>query len=72
MQGLQELYKKQSPQKLKILREHALIESAVSSTRIEGVEVEKSRIDTLIFGKSSFNRVIRIYLRVPTFQAKTA
>jgi len=54
MQGLQELYKKQSPQKLKILREHALIESAVSSTRIEGVEVEKSRIGTLIFGKSSF------------------
>jgi len=51
MQGLQELYKKQIPQKLKALREHALIESAVSSNRIEGVEVDKSRIGTLIFGK---------------------
>lgn len=51
MQGIQELFKKQAPQKLKLLREHALIESAVSSNRIEGVEVEKSRIGTLIFGK---------------------
>ena len=49
--GKQELFIKQSPQKLKVLREHALIESAVSSNRIEGVEVEKSRINTLIFGK---------------------
>lgn len=49
--GKQELFIKQSPQKLKVLREHALIESAVSSNRIEGVEVEKSRIHTLIFGK---------------------
>ena len=49
--GRQELFIKQSPQKLKVLREHALIESAVSSNRIEGVEVEKSRINTLIFGK---------------------
>jgi len=49
--GKQELFTKQAPQKLKVLREHALIESAVSSNRIEGVEVEKSRINTLIFGK---------------------
>jgi len=49
--GKQELFIKQSPQKLKVLREHALIESAVSSNRIEGVEVDKSRIRTLIFGK---------------------
>jgi hypothetical protein len=49
--GKQELFIKQSPQKLKVLCEHALIESAVSSNRIEGVEVEKSRINTLIFGK---------------------
>lgn len=54
MQGLQELYKKQVPQKLKALREYALIESAVSSNRIEGVEVDKSRIGTLIFGKPVF------------------
>jgi hypothetical protein len=36
--GKQELFTRQSPQRLKVLREHALIESAVSSNRIEGVE----------------------------------
>ena len=50
--GKQELYTKQSPQKLKALREHALIESAVSSNRIEGVNVDEKRIATIIFGKS--------------------
>ena len=35
--GKQELFTKQSPQKLKVLREHALIESAVSSNRIRVV-----------------------------------
>ena len=49
--GKFELYTRQSPQKLKVLREHALIESAVSSNRIEGVEVDKSRVATLMFGK---------------------
>src|SRR5258706_6827781 len=49
--GKQELFTRQSPQKLKVLREHALIESTVSSNRIEGVEVDKSRVATLIFGK---------------------
>jgi Fic family protein len=49
--GKQELFARQSPQKLKVLREHALIESAVSSNRIEGVEVDQSRVGTLMFGK---------------------
>lgn len=49
--GKQELYTRQSPQRLKVLREHALIESAVSSNRIEGVEVDRSRIATIVFGK---------------------
>ena len=49
--GKQELYTRQSPQRLKALREHALIESTVSSNRIEGVEVDKSRIATIVFGK---------------------
>ena len=40
--GKQDLFTKQSPQKLKVLREHALIESAVSSNRIEGVTVDQS------------------------------
>jgi len=50
--GKQELFTKQAPQKLKVLREHALIESAVSSNRIEGVTVDKARVATVIFGKS--------------------
>jgi Fic family protein len=50
--GKQELFTKQSPQRLKVLREHALIESAVSSNRIEGVKVDQARIATVVFGKS--------------------
>jgi len=50
--GKQELYTRQSPQRLKSLKEHALIESAVSSNRIEGVDVDQKRIGTIIFGKS--------------------
>jgi len=49
--GKQELFTRQSPQRLKALREHALIESAVSSNRIEGVEVDRSRIATIVFGQ---------------------
>ena len=49
-QGKQELFTHQSPQKLKLLREHALIESAISSNRIEGINVDQSRINTLILG----------------------
>lgn len=49
--GKQELFTRQSPQKLKALREHALIESAVASNRIEGVEVSPGRVGTVIFGK---------------------
>lgn len=49
--GRQDLYTNQSPQRLKVLREHALIESAVSSNRIEGVEIDRKRIGTVIFGQ---------------------
>lgn len=49
--GRQELFTRQAPQRLKVLREHALIESAISSNRIEGVEVDQKRIGTIIFGK---------------------
>ena len=48
--GKQELFTKQSPQKLRVLREHALIESAVSSNRIEGVTVDRKRVATVVFG----------------------
>jgi len=50
--GKQELFKKHSPQRLRVLREHALIESAVSSNRIEGVEVDQARVATILFGKA--------------------
>ncbi|MGD0234635.1 MAG: Fic family protein [Syntrophorhabdales bacterium] len=50
--GKQELFAMQAPQRLKALREHALIESAVSSTRIEGVTVDETRVRTIVFGKS--------------------
>lgn len=39
--GKQELFTRQSLQRLRILKEHAMIESAVSSNRIEGVEVDE-------------------------------
>ena len=35
--GRQQLFTRQSPQRLKALRENAIVESAVSSNRIEGV-----------------------------------
>ncbi|OHC64416.1 MAG: cell filamentation protein Fic [Rhodocyclales bacterium RIFCSPLOWO2_02_FULL_63_24] len=53
--GKQELYTRQSPQRLKVLREHALIESAVSSNRIEGVALDASRVrDVLVAPKPLF------------------
>ncbi len=38
-------------QKLKLLRGHALIESAVSSNRIEGINIDQSQINTFILEK---------------------
>src|SRR5208337_5532134 len=49
--GKQELFTHQSPQRLRVLREHALIESAVSSNRIEGIEIDKARVGTIVFGR---------------------
>ncbi len=49
--GKQDLFTKQSPQKLKALRENTMIESAVSSNRIEGVTVDQARVRTIILGK---------------------
>jgi len=49
--GKQELFRRQSPQKLTALRQHALIQSAVSSNRIEGVTIEPSRVATIMLGK---------------------
>src|SRR6266704_2261853 len=63
--GKQELFTKQSPQRLKVLREHALIESAISSNRIEGVTVDQSRVKAVVLGKSllrdRYEQEIRAY-----------
>ena len=49
--GRQQLFTHQAPQRLKALREHAMIESAVASNRIEGVEIEPSRVRAVVLGK---------------------
>jgi Fic family protein len=49
--GKQELFTRQAPQKLKALREHAMIESAISSNRIEGVSIDQARVNTVVLGK---------------------
>lgn len=54
--GKQALYSQQSPQRLKALRESAIIESAVSSNRIEGVTIDQRRVrDLLIAPKPLFH-----------------
>ena len=50
--GRQLLYESQSPQILKSLKEMALIESAESSNRIEGVTVERNRLRPLVIGNT--------------------
>jgi len=55
LKGKQELISRRSPQKLKALREHAIIESAVSSNRIEGVSIDPDRIrDVLVSPRPLF------------------
>jgi Fic family protein len=49
--GRQDLFTRQSPQRLKALREHALIQSAVSSNRIEGITIDQTRVATVVLGK---------------------
>ena len=50
--GKQELFTRQSPQVLKALREMALIQSAESSNRIEGVTVDADRLRPLVLGNT--------------------
>lgn len=51
--GKQSLYMKQSPQGLKRLREHALIESSISSNRLEGVEIEAKRVNPVLISNKT-------------------
>ena len=50
--GKEDLYAKQSPQILNALVEMAMIESAESSNRIEGVTIDRQRLKPLIIGNS--------------------
>ena len=50
--GKQELFTRQSPQVLKALREAAIIQSAESSNRIEGVTVDPDRLRPLVLGNT--------------------
>lgn len=50
--GRQRLFEAQIPQVLKTMREMALVESAESSNRIEGVTVEKNRLRPLVLGNT--------------------
>ena len=50
--GRQELFAQQTPQRLQALREMALIQSAESSNRIEGVTVAAERLRPLVLGNT--------------------
>src|ERR1700693_677873 len=49
--GRQDLFVDQSPEVLETLRQTALIQSAVSSKRIEGITVAPDRLALLVTGK---------------------
>jgi Fic family protein len=48
--GRQELYSRQTPQLLKGMRDMALVQSAESSNRIEGVTIQPDRLTPLVLG----------------------
>lgn len=50
--GKQELWMQQKPEVIAALREQAIIQSAVSSNRIEGVLVDQDRLRPLLVGKA--------------------
>lgn len=50
--GLQEVWRRTKPEIISQLRESALIQSAESSNRIEGIEVKQKRLVPLVLGKA--------------------
>jgi hypothetical protein len=46
--GKQDFHRRREPEKLRVLREHAIVESAISSNRIEGVVVEPARVERVV------------------------
>jgi fido (protein-threonine AMPylation protein) len=53
--GRQELFTRQSPQRLKVLREHALVESAVSSNRIHPFRDGNGHVSRLLWLLQSYH-----------------
>ncbi|MBL7671397.1 MAG: hypothetical protein JNM39_13010 [Bdellovibrionaceae bacterium] len=51
--GLQEVWRRTKPEIVLALRESALIQSAESSNRIEGVEVDSKRLVPLVLGTTT-------------------
>lgn len=54
--GQQEMWLRQRPEVLEVLREQAIIQSAESSNRIEGVTVPAARLRPVVLGKSPRDR----------------
>src|SRR5437762_10042249 len=50
--GKQELWIRQKPEVLEVLREQAIIQSAESSNRIEGITVAANRLRPLVIGRA--------------------
>jgi len=50
--GKQDLWIRQKPEVLAVLREQAMIQSVESSNRIEGVTVEANRLRPLVIGRA--------------------
>lgn len=50
--GRQQLWEQRKPESLKALRDQAMIQSAESSNRIEGVEVSVDRLKPLVLGRT--------------------
>ena len=49
--GKQDLWMKQKPEVLEVLREQAIIQSVESSNRIEGVTIPARRLRPVVLGK---------------------
>jgi Fic family protein len=49
--GRQDLHYKREPEQLRTLRQHALVESAISSNRIEGVVISQARLQQVVLGQ---------------------
>lgn len=51
--GKQELWEQKKPEALKALRDLAMVQSAESSNRIEGIEVDRQRLKPLVLGRTT-------------------